>query len=162
MDSSTLIIGLVMVALCTLPFILSGNSRTKNEQKIKNAFFELATKNNTTILQNDIWYKSAIGINTTSNELFFYRKIKDTETSEIIQLSDYQKCKIMKLNDSSNHIELLQLVLTSSSSNKPEIVLEFYNAELNPQLNKEVQLIEKWSKLINDTIHSSIKIKKAV
>jgi len=43
-----------------------------------------------------------------------------------------------------------------------EILLEFYNAEFNPQINAEVQLIEKWSKLINDAIHPSVKIKKVV
>jgi hypothetical protein len=162
MDSSTIIIGIIMVALCSLPFILSGSNRTKNEGKIKNSIFELAQKNNTSILQNDFWFKSAIGINTNSNELFFYRKIKDIETSEIIQLAEYQKCKVVKLNDNSNHIELLQIVLVPNSSNKAETVLEIYNAEFSPQLNNEVKIIEKWSKLINDSINTSTKIKKAV
>lgn len=162
MDSSTIIIGLIMVAVCSLPFILSGRNRTKSEGEIKNSIFELAQKNNTSILQNDFWFKTAIGINTNSNELFFYRKIKDVETSEIIKLNEYQKCRVIKLNDNSNHIELLQIVLVPNSSNKAETVLEIYNAEFSPQLNNEVKIIEKWSKLINDSINTSTKIKKAV
>jgi CTP:phosphocholine cytidylyltransferase-like protein len=162
MDLSTVIIGFFMVALCALPFLLSGSNRKKNEQKIKNAIFELAKLNNTIILQSDFWFKTAIGINTNSNELFFYRKISDSETSLLLHLNDYQKSRIVKLNDSNNHIEILQLVLVPSTSNKLEIILEFYNAELNPQINTEVQLIEKWSKLINNAINSSVQIKKAV
>ena len=99
---------------------------------------------------------------TQAKRLFFYRKISDSETSLLLHLNDYQKSRIVKLNDSNNHIEILQLVLVPSTSNKLEIILEFYNAELNPQINTEVQLIEKWSKLINNAINSSVQIKKAV
>ena len=162
MDLSTLIIGLFMVALCALPFILTGSIRKKNEKEIKNRIFDLAKLDNTIILQSDFWYKTSIGINTNSNELFFYRKINNCETSLKINLNDYQRCRIVKFNDSSNHIEILQLILVPNSSNKTEILLEFYNAEFYPQINLEVQLIEKWSKLINDSINSSSKIKKVV
>lgn len=162
MDTSTLIIGFFMVALCALPFLLAGSTRKKNEQKIKNVIFELAKLNNTIILQSDFWFKTAIGLNTNSNELFFYRNVNNSETSLKINLNDFQRCRIVKLNDSSNHIDILQLVLVPNSSNKIEILLEFYNAEFHPQINSEVQLIEKWSKLINDSTNSSGKIKKVV
>lgn len=162
MDTSTIIIGLIMVALCALPFILSNTNRKSSDQTIKKAIFELAHKNNTSILQNDFWFKTAIGINTANHQLFFYRKAKNLETSEIIDLTNYKKCSVIKLNDNSNHIDVLQLVLTPISSKNKEIILDFYNSEFNPQLNGEVQLIEKWSKIINETIFSKITIKKAV
>ena len=162
MDTSTIIIGLIMVALCALPFILSSTNRKSSEQTIKKAIFELAQKNNTSILQNDFWYKTAIGINTTNYQLFFYRKTKDLETSEIIDLSNYKKCSVIKLNDNSNHIDVLQLVLAPNTTKNKEVILDFYNSEYNPQLNGEVQLIEKWSKIINETIYNTTTIKKAV
>ena len=116
---------------------------------IKKAIFELAQKNNISILQNDFWFKTAIGINTTSHQLIFYRKIKESETSAVINLSEYQKCRIIKVNDSNNHTDIIQLVLVPNTAKNKVIILEFYNSEFNPSLNGEVQLGDKWSKLIN-------------
>tara|TARA_R110001583_G_scaffold77046_1_gene210156 strand:+ start:8026 stop:8514 length:489 start_codon:yes stop_codon:yes gene_type:complete len=162
MDSGTLIIGLIILVICALPFILSGRNRITNEQNIKKAFFELAQKNNTSILQNDFWFKTAIGINTTSHQLFFYRKIKDNETSAIINLSEYQKCSIIKLNDGGNNIDIIQLVLVPNAAKKSKIILEFYNSRFTTMLDGENQLVDKWSKIINETIINTLKIKKVV
>lgn len=162
MDSGTIIIGLIMLALCALPFILSGRNRKSKEEKIKKSFLDLAQKNNISDLQKDIWYGSAIGINVTNHQLVFYRKIKDIETTHILNLKDIQKSKVLKVNDLNNHIEKLELILTPYGKNNNEINLEFYNAEINPQLNGEFQLIDKWNKLINETIYSIGNFKKAV
>ncbi len=46
-------------------------------------------------------------------------------------------------------IDRLELCFISKAKDKPEIKLEFFNADVHPQLYGELQTVEKWSKLIN-------------
>ena len=162
MDTSTAIIGSLMIIACLIPFILSGTSRKSIEKQLKKSLFDIAQKHHLALTESDFWFKTGIGINTESNTLLFYKLTKEAEITHILKLNEYKSCKINRVNDNSQHIELLQLVLSSKSQTKPDEILEFFNAEFSPQLNMEVKLIDKWQKTINQAINNSISYKKAV
>lgn len=50
----------------------------------------------------------------------------------------------------------LELSFISLHQGKVEQTWEIYNADILPQLNGEIQLIEKWCKLINKQLISSL------
>lgn len=161
MNLGTAIIGLIISICCALPFVLTGRDRKKNEQKLLQSFFQLAEKCQCKVSQYELWLYSALGFDDTLNMLLFYRKTHKNETAFTINLSEIEHCKpiittttIKSKVQTIKEIEKIELAISYKSKGKIDSVLEFYNAELNPQLNGEFQLIEKWVKIINDKLKS--------
>ncbi len=101
-----------------------------------------------------------IGLDESANTLFFFRRSKDKETLQYISLSEVQYCKVINTNKILNNeggskvIERLELSLYFMG-NKPPILLEFYNMNSDSLiLSGELQLIEKWAKIVNSRLKS--------
>lgn len=161
MNSGTAIIGIIISICCALPFVLTGRDRKKNEQKLLQSFFQLAEKCHCKVSQYELWLFSALGFDDKFNTLFFYRKTHENETALTINLSEIDHCKpiitsttLKSKEHTYKEIEKLEIAISYKTKGKSDSILEFYNAELNPQLNGEFQLIEKWVKLINSAIAS--------
>ncbi len=159
MDSTTLIIGFVMILLIASPIVLTGISRKSREKKLANDFNLLSKSNNSTISQSDFWSGTVIGINQDDKLVFFIRQLKDLNESIAINLNEFQKCNFIKTTNKGDVVEKLELVFTPITKNKPETKLEIYNAEINPLLAGEIKIAEKWVKLINETISEHKKLK---
>ena len=159
MDLGTTIIGALMLAIFTVPFVLSNRSRKNNEKLIKKLLFNLAEKENSDITAFTQWDNAAIGISTTSKKLFFYRKDEDVEVFHSLDFQSIQRCKIAKTartlksnNENYEIIDRLALNISTSIKNKQDIILVFYNSDINAQMNGELPLIEEWNKKINALI----------
>jgi len=159
MDLGTAIIGALMLAVFTVPFALSNRSRKNNEKLIKKLLFNLAEKVNSDITEFTQWDNTAIGISTTSKKIFFYKKGEDVEVFHSIDFQSIQRCKFAKIsrtlksnNENYEIIDRLELNISTSIKNKQDIILEFYNSEINAQMNGELPLIEEWNKKINSLI----------
>src|SRR5690606_32033161 len=97
-----------------------------------------------------------IGIDKLKNYLLFYKKMKDKETTQFIDLESIHSCRLLnssrtiKNKQEKYHvIDRLSLSLTPNLKNKKELVLEFFNSDHNSQIYGELQSIEKWLKLVN-------------
>lgn len=159
MDSGTIIIGAIVIAICILPFILIGNSIKKRKKKLLYSLFGLAAQKNSKITQYDLGLDLAIGLDENAGSLFFFRRIKDKEIVEHIDVKAIQNCKVLNTgrtirNSKENYqvTEKLELCITPKAKNRPDIFLEFYNSDENSQLDGELQLIEKWARIINDKV----------
>jgi hypothetical protein len=159
MDLGTAIVGALMLAIFTVPFVLSNRSRKNNGKLIKNSLFNLAEKVNSDITVFTQWHNTAIGMSTTSEKLFFYRKGEADEVCHSIDFQSIHSCKITKIartlksnNENYEIIDRLELIISTSIKNKQEIILAFYNADINTQMNGELNLIEDWHKKINALI----------
>lgn len=135
MDSGTLVIGAIMIAICILPFILINNSIKKQKKQLLQALLALSDQKNCKMTQYELGSNLAIGIDENADLLFFFKRLKDKEISQHVNLKDK-----------------LELCISPKTKSRPDIFLEFYNSEENLQLNGELQLIEKWAKIINDQI----------
>jgi len=159
MDLGSAIIGAVAIIICALPFVMMSRSRKKREKAFLQSLSKIATQNNCQINQHEIFGNFAIGIDETKNFVFFFRQVKDNEIEQLVDLSEIQSCKVINTsrnfkNKDGNQkvIDKLELSFTPTAKNKPEIKMEFFNADVNIQLYGELQSIEKWSKLINDRL----------
>ncbi len=167
MNLGATIVGIVIVGLCIIPFILiSANSRKKKERLLQ-GLFGLAQKNKGEISRYDLWNNSTIGIDDTAHTIFFTRKVKETETLQMIHLAEVQKCRVINSGRAvrqtvGNHqvIEKLELEFAYWDKVKTATVLEFYNTDSDSlTLTGELQLAEKWNKIVNDCL-SAIPLQK--
>lgn len=162
MESGTLIIGVVIVLACFLPLLFVYINRKREEKSILRYVNDYAQSKNSSINIHDLWNNTAIGIDSNKHILYFLRK---TSTDEIVEihLKDLQKCKLLSTKASYNEkgnkesVSKIDLVLTYSDTQKPVKLLEFYNTRYdNLTLNSELQLAEKWEKIVGKEL-SSIK-----
>ena len=73
MDIATIIIGVAIVALCALPFWLSGYTHKRREKNLTNALNEMAQQKSTTICNSEICGNNIIGIDGSGRWLFYAR-----------------------------------------------------------------------------------------
>ena len=147
MDQSSLIIGIVLLIVCVLPFILfSLNNTKKRKNRIQN-LIQKAKENNATIQEKDDWNQSIIGIDKTNKLLFFSKKSEEFDKFISINISELQKCQIERTENNQKVLEKLELEL--SFATKPTIVLEFFNKDETRLLVNEIELIQKWQKLLS-------------
>lgn len=157
MDSGTIITGLIFILICIIIFWILSRSNQKREKELLQALQLLAQENNHKISQYDTWSNTAIGIDNAANMIFMIRKINDQSTGLRVNLAEMQKCRMLVASRPQNNeagsdkvIEKLELAFASSKKQTPETIVEFYNAAYdNAVLSGELQLLEKWQKIVN-------------
>lgn len=155
MDLGTAITGSICVLICTLPFVLIGISRRKKEKESLTALNNLAKHNNSTITDSEICGNYVIGIDKTKRTLFFITKEDDSFREQLVELSNIKDCKVTNIRRSTKNgkiIQRLYLQLSYTEQIKHEVILEFYNADINYQLSGEMESIEKWNNLIHNLL----------
>ena len=165
MDLGTIITGIVIILICIIPFVLMSINNNKKEKRLLHGLFNLAQKNNGKITRHDLWDNAMIGIDDTTNQIFFIRKVKDIETAKQVDLAEIQKCRVVENSRTiskkdSNHkvTDQIELVLTYHDKRNNETILEFYNANYDSfMLKGEFQLAEKWSSIFNDAVSAKTK-----
>ena len=159
MESGTTIVGIIIVIICIIPFALISFKRRKHTKRQLSRFIHFAEKNNRKVSRFDVWNNAAIGIDDAARTVFYTRNSGDQKAAQHIQLADISKCRIVNTGRAVNNkggnysvVDKLELGF-SFHDNRNEIFLELYNvAHDNLTLNGELQLGEKWCKIVNDKI----------
>lgn len=161
MDLGVTITAAIIIALCSLPFIISSRRRRKIEKQLLLSLSEIAKQHNGKISQHEISGNYAIGIDETKGLLFFKKKTGNNENTQFIDLAEIQSCQVINTgrtvktgDDQYNVIDRLDLQFVPRAGNGANIKWVFYDAENHMQLNGELQSIEKWSKLIKEKLKS--------
>ncbi len=156
MNPYTVIAGAVLLAVCILPLFIIIRSRKKVENQMSKSLEKIANASNCQLSFKDLSGNFAIGIDDNKKFVFFFKNSKVAVIEESIELAKYKSCKVIKSsktiksgNGTYNEIEKLELNFIPKIKDNEEINLEFFNAEGSFQLNGELQVIEKWSNLIN-------------
>lgn len=160
MDIGSAIIGVVIVALCSLPFFLMGQSRRKREKQMLHTIALLAKDNNCKISKHEHCGDFVIGIDEVRKVLFFNKKGKNKDQELVVNLNDVQTCKIINVSKTINSksgnylvVEKLDLCLYSKSKSNHEIRFELFNINDGTQLGDEIPVMEKWNSLINKLLN---------
>lgn len=160
MNLGTAITGAIFIAIFILPFIFMLNGRKKKEKLILQSISAIATKLDCKISQHELCEEFAIGLDEAANHLFFLKKTNEKEVAQHVNLTEIKSCKVIKtehtINKADNYkfIDNLDLHFSFLDKNIPDISLTFYNAEENMELSGEVQVIEKWAKIVNERLKS--------
>lgn len=159
MNSGTIIVGAISIAACILPFALMIRSRKKKEKQLLLSLTTIANKHNYKISRYDLFVEFAIGLDEKANQLFFFRKTKENETAQHINLAEVKYCKVIKTGhsignsgDNNNTIDKLELKFSFLDKKNPDALLVFYDSDENAHLSEEILTIEKWAKILNDRL----------
>ncbi len=155
MDLGTTLIGAIILIICLLPFILMGISRRKREKQLLQTLVDYAKQNGGNITQHETTGDFIIGMDEKTNAVFFYKKNKNAETTQHLHLADYKKCSVVSTTRDFNNskvIDTVELSFIPIEKSKPIEELLLFNTKENLQLSGELQLAEKWAKLVNSKI----------
>jgi len=165
MDLGTIIIGVICIVLCALPFVLTNKNKKNKEKEVLNSLKDFARQHNSEIREHEIGECYGIGLDTAKNTISFLQKTKEDVKLQFIDLNTVKNSEINNLSKSIGRnettLDKLHLKLNVMGKNKSSIVLEFYNSDINFQPGTEFDSIEKWNKTINSLLISKQKSKAA-
>ncbi len=142
MDITTIIIGVAIVALCALPFWLSGYSRKRREKKLTDTLNEMAQQESTTICNLEVCGNNAVGIDGSGRWLFYARCKGGAR--EGVDLESVRACGIIDKPDT--------IGLNFTADGKPDVYLEFYNSNVEATSDDESRLAARWQKIVIDRL----------
>ena len=95
MDTSSVIIGLVLLLISIVPIVFIASQGSKSRKKLKQKLLDIARENNSTIELTEMSKGFAIGIDFTNAKLYY---VKEGASPKVINLSivkqvDFQRTK---------------------------------------------------------------------
>ena len=138
MDITTLLIGVAIVALCFMPFWLSGNARKRREKQLNDAINEMAKSKSTTICNLEVCGNNAIAIDGSGRWLFYARCKGGLR--ECIDLESVRTCSIIEKTDT--------IGLSFVADNVPEVYIELFNSNVEATSDDESRLAARWRKIV--------------
>jgi hypothetical protein len=158
MDLGTIIITLVFITIVTVPFVLTGYSKKRKRKNLFNQISKMAEKEACVITQHEFCGNFVIGLDGAANRLFFFKKVENLEISKSVNLREFKSCRLINSNrtvgdkkSGYNVVDKLELCFYPNDKSKPDILVELYNDEYDSlTLSGELQLAEKWEKLLNE------------
>jgi hypothetical protein len=166
MDLESVIIGAILLAIFIVPLIILNYNRVRNETKKLQSLTEFALQLNCEISQHEFCGDFIIGIDENRNFIFFLKQKKEDIISQFVDLSGCYSCQVYKKtrslegkNENVVILERVELRFFPTNKSKGETRFEMYDEETNMQLSGELQLIDKWSKKINDLLKNTKPVK---
>lgn len=162
MNTTTIITTGIIFLLFAIMYIISVYNKKKKENKILANIARLSGINIHNITQYDVWNNSVIGMDDSSAEIYFIRNSADDQSFQKVQLAEIQRCWLNEVSrsvffngSSVKVVEKVELKMDNKGKGKPDTVIEFYNQDSDrTDLSGELQLADKWSKLLNEKIAS--------
>lgn len=152
MNTGIVIMGIILVSLCTIPFVLAGMKRRKKNQWFLEKIKDLAAKHRAVITKYDYCRDFIIGMDEKSHQLFYFQFRDETELAQHINLKEVSDCKVINRSHAMDNITVVDqvmLTLKPKAKHGAEINLKFFSSELHTQLDDELPLSAKWSTFIN-------------
>jgi hypothetical protein len=158
MDLGSAIIGAILIAIFVVPVILINKNSKKRDNKALQSLINIATEHNCIISKHEICSDFVIGIDEIKNFVFFFKQKNENAISQFVDLSEIRISQALKStravkskNENVTIIEKVKLSFIPKNKAKTEIKFDLYDED-NVQPNGELQLVDKWSKLINDRL----------
>lgn len=158
-ELSSALIGIAIVVIIIVPFVIIALNKKMKMKKRTDAFLTKALKHNLNISEFELMDNFSIGLDKESLKLFYIKGNEINPEEFVIDLTHVNKCfssdssrSVNTSNKSISVIDRLELVLKYKESTKADTIIEFFNTEHFPHINNELQLLEKWVKLINQLL----------
>ncbi len=153
METSNIILSVILTSFCLLPVVLIYFNRKKTARILKDKLYGLATELKCEIQEFERSQDIMIGIDRTNNFLFFVRRKVNEYSKEYIDLNGMKSCKVLNHYKPTpgvdKKIEKLDLEFEPKLSSQQKKVITFYDEDECFALNGEVPLINKWSQILN-------------
>ena len=147
MDLSSLIIGVLVLAACALPFVVASSSRKRRNQKLIDELNGLAGNVTTEVGEFEIMSNKIAGIDK-SEQYFFFVRLADGVHRECVSIGSLKSCSLADRHNGSEAAMGLRVVQSDGS----ERFIEFYNSKFEATSDGEMDFAEKWNGLINKNL----------
>lgn len=159
MDLATLLIGIGALAVMIVPIFLIQFSNKRKKTKKLNSLKDKAKSLGVAINRQESWNEQFIGIDTMNCKLVVFNNIEDISSSKYFDLKDFKSCSLnierrggKSKKEEGSIIERINLILQSTSLNNPDSKINFYDSAINMSIHNELELAEKWEKIICEVI----------
>ena len=163
MNIEITIIGAILVALCTLPFVYFGMSRKTKEKKVLQALKDFASQHQSTITTHDVSGELIIGLDETTKILFMSKHFEGQVTNKVLQLSDVTGCSVEKLYKNygtQQVVDRLGIRFITKKGNASDEYWELFNSNETYQLSGELQLADAWVSRIKNHLQPQKQVYK--
>lgn len=151
MDIATLLIGVVIIAACALPFVLSGVSRRCKEKKLICALNALADSVSAKIDDFEMYCNTAVAIDVDGKNLFFVRFV-DEKTVETVDLTKVKSCSLVEKRHNSDTVPDTMGLNFVFVDGGPELFLEFFNSDIDVTSDGISPILSRWNVKINNRL----------
>jgi len=156
METGMIVIAAVLTATVAVPTYLSLQSTKKQSKTLYNGLKASVSKENG-VLSHHVEQKNfALGIDSTNNKFFFYKRTGDQEVSKTIDRTTVKTCEIVKttrrVKDKKSSREVIELIALSFNNSVKSEHIELYNENESFMVQGELEIAEEWKKIINSTI----------
>lgn len=159
MELGSILTGVIAIGLCILPFILFAINKKKSKAVLLDSLSKVADEQKSKISKHELGSEFALGLDENSNHLFFYKKIKDKETKNSINLNNIADVTVIKTNktlgangSSQTVIDSLALQFSALDSKTPSTQIEFYNMKDSMQISGELEIMNRWHEVVSSRI----------
>ena len=159
MDLGIILILAIITAISTIPFIIMGRNKNKRRKQLLKSLSINAEEHNSKITIHEFCGNFVIGLDENSNTLFFFKEFDGIAISRYVALDKIQHCQIINTKKTIKgnqgtyqEIDKLGFSFIPIARNYPVITLEIYEYEESLPLSGELQLIDKWVKIISSRL----------
>jgi hypothetical protein len=159
MDSATIIIAVISIVICSLPFVIGRNNRKKREGALLSEIRTLSSNKAMHLSKYELLSNYIIGFDEKANVLYFLRKKETGNYFLEVELAKYTKVEVQQNNHQegeNNHsrtvIDDLVLKFHPKSSSDKIVHLELYKRLETQNLSGEFQLAQEWAQFLNNRI----------
>jgi len=143
-------------------FIYNGFKNTSN---IKHRIESLLKNNGIIYTTKETWHHNFIGISNDNTKLTYVHFNTDEPKISTIDLTEIKECHILKsqVKEKEKVIRLknLDLEFIYKASNKPNVIINFFNLDEDLSEDYELKRVEKWQQIIKMSLPEQAIIKKA-
>jgi len=150
MDVQTTAVTLVLIGVCIAPFYFMNRKNLRYRKIVLKNLSAFASKNSCIVEETDVWGESVIAIDKSNQKLIYSGHATNNGEFKIIDLSEVSSCAILKSDDDHGRIKKLALHLALGT--KSNAFIEFYSNDRLMPINNELELINKWEKIINNNL----------
>ena len=165
MKISLIIISTLLTFSVFFPLFLFIYNGFKNTSNIKHRIEALIKNNGIIYTTKETWHHNFIGISNDNTKLTYVHFNTDEPKISTIDLTEIKECHILKsqVKEKEKIIRLknLDLEFIYKASNKPNVIINFFNLDEDLSEDYELQRIEKWQQIIKTSLPEQVIIKKA-
>jgi hypothetical protein len=156
MDTSTIVIAVISIAVMSLPFTLSYYNSRKKQQKLVSKVQAFASEFNNSIERFDTIWNGIIALDAKAKVLFFYSEGKASSETLRIPLADQNKCEVILSELNAGDLAKTKVIETVSIRFSPKSNTEkvndvvMFDGKTGLTLNTELNLARDWVKMLNE------------
>lgn len=159
MDSATIIIAVISIVICSIPFVISRYYRKKTEGALLSEIKTLSSNKAIQLSKYELLSNFIIGLDEKANVLCFLRKKETGNHFLEVDLAKYTKVEVQQNNhqeseNNNTRTVIDQLVLKFHPKSSPDniVLIELYSQKEAQNLSGEIRLAQEWAQFLNNRI----------